>query len=74
MDLSAVSALRNKNQQHPSMHADPTEVISPIMETAMSKSQYLLIRNFVDSKISFYLIRSYQAILSAKKRDTLKIY
>jgi len=62
IDESTVSALRNENQQQPTMQADPTEVISLIMETAMSKSQYLLIRNFVNSKISLDLFPSYQTI------------
>jgi len=33
----------------------------------MSKNQYLLIRSFVNSKLSFDLFPSYQSILVAKK-------
>lgn len=67
IDETAVSALRNKSQSQNVLPADPTEVISLLMETGMTKHQYLLIRNFVNSKVLFDLFPSYQCILSSKK-------
>lgn len=64
----AVSALLNENQQQPATQADSNEIICLIMETAMSKSQYMLIKNYVNSKISFDLFPSYQTIVSANKK------
>ncbi|XP_039968727.1 uncharacterized protein LOC120780528 [Bactrocera tryoni] len=67
IDESAVSALRNEHQNQTILPADPIEVISLLMETSMSKHQYLVIRNFVNSKISFDLFPSYQKIQNSKK-------
>jgi len=67
IDETAVSALRNENQTQNVLPADTTEVISLLMETAMTKPQYLLIRNFVNSKILLDFFPSYQCILSSKK-------
>lgn len=64
IDESAVSALRNEHQMQNVFPADPNEVISLLMETDMSKNQYLLIRNFVNSQISLDLFPSYQSILN----------
>jgi len=42
------------------------EVLSLFFDTNMSKHQYLLIRNFVNSKTSFNLLPSYEKLLAAK--------
>jgi len=67
IDESAVSSLRNDDRNQNFLPADPMEVISLLMETSMTKHQYLLIRNFVNSKISFEFFPSYQRLLSLKK-------
>ena len=67
IDETAVSALRNENQTQNVLPADPKEVISLLMETGMTKHQYLLIRNFVNSKTLIDFFPSYKCILSSKK-------
>ncbi|XP_039233158.1 uncharacterized protein LOC120322169 [Drosophila yakuba] len=68
LDESAISSLRTECEMKNILPADPDEVISLLMETAMSKNQYLLIRNFVNSKISFDFFPCYKRILNSKKK------
>jgi len=65
--MTAVSALRNGNQTQNVLPADPTEVISLLKETGMTKHQYLLVRNLVNSQILLDFFPSYQCFLSSKK-------
>lgn len=67
IDETAVSDLLNEFEKKKLFPADPIEIISLLIEASLSKNQYLLIRNFVNTKIGFDLFSSYQSILHSKK-------
>lgn len=70
MDESAADCLRFSTEVNSTKisPASTTEVISLMMETNLTKHQYLLIREFVNTKISGELFCSYDNILKAKKQ------
>lgn len=67
VDDTAVNILRNEYQNNLAP-ADCNEVLYLIMETEMSKHQYLLVRKFINTKLAFKLFPSYENILAAKKK------
>lgn len=71
IDVSAADDLRFATlQTKPSiLPVNVNEVISIITEASLTKHQYLLIRNFINSKIDVNLLPSYDSILKAKKKS-----
>lgn len=68
-DKSTVSALLNSSSSSNFgfSKTDTNEVLSLLIEANLTKHQYLLIKKFIDSKVSFNIFPSYHSIVSAKK-------
>lgn len=67
-DESTASALRSSNNQKKRMctKAVVDEVLALLIEAKMSKHQYGLIEKFINSKLSFNFLPSYNLLLKAK--------
>lgn len=67
-DKSAASILRSSDFQPNlnSSEANIEKVVSLLMDTGLTKHQYLLIREFVNSEASYNLLPSYEKILKFK--------
>lgn len=71
VDDSAVSALlsSSKVSETPlTTNISADEVLSLFVEAKLTKHQYLLIMNFINSKMSCKVLPSYQSVLQAKKK------
>jgi len=69
-DESAASDMRSSNVQPQNLcnEANIEEVLSLFVEANLTKHQYLLIRLFVNLKIGYHLLPSYNNILMAKTK------
>lgn len=69
-DSSAVNTLLNTSgdASFSSTKIDENDVLSLIAEAKLTRHQYLLIKNFIDTKISKGSMPSYQSIVKAKKQ------
>jgi len=67
-DESAASLLRISDLQGNKSISEPRieEVVALFMECQLTKHQYLMIRSFINSKLSYEVLPSYDKIMSAK--------
>lgn len=66
-DESIACALRSCNLSSPAFSEfSADEVLSILVETGLSKQQYLTIRSFINTKTSYNLLPSYEKLLAAK--------
>jgi len=72
---SAASLLRISDLQGNKSISEPRneEVLALFMECQLTKHQYLMIRSFINSKLSYEMLPSYDKILSAKQKSYLDI-
>lgn len=68
VDDSAIKYLTNTSDESTFSQADAEKVLSLVVEAKLTKHQYLLIKNFINSQISFDILPSYNKILAAKKK------
>jgi len=67
-DESAADCLRSAAVEEKISPASANEIISLIMEASLTKHQYMLIREFVNSKISTELFCSYDNVVKEKNK------
>lgn len=69
IDNSLVNSLVGASESSlPSTEIDSSEVLSLIVEAKLTRHQYLLIKKFIDNKISKHILPSYQSVVQSKKR------
>lgn len=70
-DKSAADTLREVHLESNPLfqEVNVTEVLSVIIDTNLTKHQYLTIRDFINSKLSYNVLPSYKKVLSEKKKS-----
>lgn len=68
LDDSAIKTLRKDKLRACTSQINIDEILSLIVEAKLTKHQYILIKDFVNSKVASNTFPSYQKVLKAKKK------